>query len=105
MIKLDIKALSVNQAFQGRRFKTPKYNKYIDEVLSILPRLNLNKETYTINIEFGLSSKLNDIDNGLKPFIDCLVKKYNFDDRQIYELNVKKVIVKKGLEYIKFEIT
>ncbi len=104
MIKLDIKALSVNQAFQGRRFKTPKYNKYIDEVLSILPSLNLNKETYTINIEFGLSSKLNDIDNGLKPFIDCLVKKYNFDDRQIYELNVKKVIVKKGLEYIKFEI-
>jgi Holliday junction resolvase RusA-like endonuclease len=104
MIKLDIKALSVNQAFQGRRFKTPKYNKYIDEVLSILPNLKLNKETYTINIEFGLSSKLNDIDNGLKPFIDCLVKKYNFDDRQIYELNVKKVIVKKGLEYIKFEI-
>jgi Holliday junction resolvase RusA-like endonuclease len=104
MIKIDIKALSVNQAFQGRRFKTPKYNKYINEVLSLLPQLDLNKETYTINIEFGLSSKLNDIDNGLKPFIDCLVKKYNFDDRQIYELNVKKIIVKKGSEYIKFKI-
>ena len=104
MIKINIKALSVNQAFQGRRFKTPKYNKYINEVLSLLPQLDLNKETYTINIEFGLSSKLNDIDNGLKPFIDCLVKKYNFDDRQIYELNVKKIIVKKGSEYIKFKI-
>ena len=38
-------------------------------------------------------------------FLDCLVKKYGFDDRQIYELTQKKEIVKKGNEFIEFEIT
>jgi len=33
-----------------------------------------------------------------------LQKKYKFNDYEIYELNVKKVIVKKGQEYIKFNI-
>lgn len=31
-------------------------------------------------------------------------KKYNFDDCDIYELNIKKSIVKKGSEFIEFEI-
>jgi Holliday junction resolvase RusA-like endonuclease len=45
-----------------------------------------------------------DIDNPLKPILDVLQKKYGFDDRQIYELNVKKEIVKKGDEFIKLKI-
>jgi Holliday junction resolvase RusA-like endonuclease len=53
---------------------------------------------------FGFSSKLSDIDNCLKTFIDCLVKKYGVDDRYIYELHVFKTLVKKGEEYIKFKI-
>ena len=41
----------------------------------------------------------------LLSFTNCLVKKYNtFDDRQIYELRVEKKIVKKGQEYISFNI-
>lgn len=55
-------------------------------------------------IEFGFSSKLSDIDNCCKSFIDCLVKKYKVDDRYIYELHVFKSIVKKGEEYIKFKL-
>jgi Holliday junction resolvase RusA-like endonuclease len=64
----------------------------------------VDKENIKLAIEFGFSSKLSDIDNCLKTFIDCLVKKYGVDDRYIIELHVFKAIVKKGEEYIKFKI-
>ncbi len=104
MITLKLKPLSVNMAFQGRRFKTPIYNKYINNVIAILPRIDIENTKLQLNVEFGYSSKLADIDNALKPFIDCLVKKYGVDDRNIYRLEVDKVIVKKGEEYIKFKL-
>lgn len=105
MVEINIKALSINQAFMGRRFKTGQYTKYQYSVLLMLPKIHIGKAPYSLDIEFGLSSKLNDIDNGLKPFIDCLVKKYGFDDREIYKLNVIKTIVKKGKEFIKFQLS
>ena len=103
-MKIDIKPLSVNQCFQGRRFKTPKYKQYETELLYLLPKINVPNGLLTLKVVFGLSSKLNDIDNGLKPFIDVLQKKYNFNDRDIYKLEVEKEIVKKGKEYIDFKI-
>lgn len=103
MIKLNIKALSVNKAFQGRRFKTPEYNKYINDMMLILPPLvGVPTKDIRLKVDFGYSSKLSDIDNGLKLWIDCLVKKYGFDDRYIVELHVTKTIVKKGEDHIKF---
>jgi len=104
MIKLDIKPLSVNQAWQGKRFKTPKYKNYEREMLLILPKIQIGIPPYKLKIEFGFSSKLSDIDNPVKMFLDCLVKKYGFDDRDIYQINVEKYIVPKGNEYIKFEL-
>ena len=47
-------------------------------------------------------SKLSDIDNPLKPFLDILQKKYGINDRDINELLVKKTVVKKGDEFIFF---
>lgn len=103
MIKLNIKALSVNKAFQGRRFKTPEYNKFISNMMFVLPKLkDVPTKDIRLKIEFGYSSKLSDIDNGLKTFLDCLVKKYGFDDRYIIELFVTKKIVEKQKDYIKF---
>ena len=103
-MKLDIKPLTVNQAWQGRRFKTPKYNKYINDMLRILTPLKIPEGHLHIDVTFGLSSKLADIDNPLKCFIDCLQKKYGFNDNRIYKLTVQKVDVKKGAEFIEFEI-
>ena len=103
-MKLDIKALTVNQAWQGRRYKTPKYNKYINDMLRILRPLTIPEGQLHIDVTFGLSSKLADIDNPLKCFIDCLQKKYDFNDNRIYKLTVKKEDVKKGSEFIEFEI-
>ena len=104
MVKIEIKALSVNDAWQGKRYKTYKYDKYIYSMLLILPKIEIPSAPFDVDIEFGFSSKLSDIDNCLKPFLDCLVKKYGFDDREIYLLNVKKTIVKKGKEFINFKI-
>jgi Holliday junction resolvase RusA-like endonuclease len=104
MIKINIKPLSINKAFQGKRFKTKEYDKYIENVLEQLPKISYTKDNVTLIIEFGYSSKLSDLDNCLKPFIDCLTKKYGIDDRYINKIIATKEIVKKGNEYIKFEI-
>ena len=104
MIELKIKPLSINEAFQGRRFKTDKYLKYERDVLFLLPKICPKFDRYSIILVFGVSNIGNDIDNGLKPFIDILQKKYGFNDKYVFELIVKKEIVKKGSEYIKFLI-
>ena len=102
---VNIKPLSVNQVWQGRRFKTPKYKAYEKEMLLKLPNLNLNtKALLSVDITFGYSTRASDIDNGLKPFLDCLQKKYGINDNKIYSLNVTKEIVKKGDEFIQFSI-
>lgn len=104
MIKIDIKALSVNRAWKGRRFKTDDYKFYEIGVTYLLPRMNIPKGKLEIFIEFGFSSKAADVDNPVKPFVDILQKKYKFNDKMIYSLHLKKADVKKGKEYICFEI-
>lgn len=104
MIEIPIKPLSINEAFKGRRFKTQKYDTFIKSMSILLPEITLPPAPYSIDIVLGYSSRASDIDNGLKSLLDCLVKQYDFDDREIYKMNVKKEIVKKGFEFIKFEI-
>lgn len=103
---VNIKPLSVNEAFKGRRFKTDKYDSFIKKMLLMLPKTMEfpDKSNVKLAIEFGFSSKNSDIDNCCKSFIDCLVKKYKVDDRYIMELHVFKTHVQKGNEYIKFKI-
>lgn len=103
---LNIKPLSTNQAWQGKRFRTDLYNDYIQQMHLILPKsIDIpDVKNIKLAIEFGFSSRLSDLDNPIKQFLDCLVKKYKFDDRYIQELHVFKAIVKKGNEYIKFKI-
>ena len=103
---LNIKGLSVNEAFKGKKYRTDKYDKFIKNCLCLLPAsIDIpDKTNVKLAIEFGFSSKLSDVDNCVKTFIDCLVKKYKVDDRYIFEMHVFKTIVKKGDEYIKFKI-
>lgn len=104
--KLQIKPLSVNEAFRGKKYRTDKYDSFIKNCLLQLPKTIDIPDSSNIKlaIEFGFSSKASDIDNCCKTFIDCLVKKYKVDDRFLYELHVFKAIVPKGSEYIKFKI-
>lgn len=104
-VKINIKPLSINEAFQGRRFKTEKYKKYEKELLLLLPKnFKLPPPPYYIIFEFGFSNKASDLDNPIKVMQDILQKKYKFNDKDIYKAEITKKIVKKGGEYILFNI-
>ena len=104
IIKKNIKPLSVNECWQGQRFKTNKYKIYEHELLLTLPAQTLPPAPYSIYFEFGLSNVLSDYDNPVKPLQDILQKKYNFNDKEIFEAKIVKKKVAKGSEYFIFEI-
>lgn len=103
-VQIQIKPLSVNEVWQGKRFKTVKYRAYEKNLIQLLPDLIIPSGNLRVDITYGFSSVGSDIDNPCKPFLDVLQKRYLFDDKRIFELNQKKEIVKKGNEYIYFEI-
>lgn len=105
MHRLDIKPLSVNEAWQGKRFKTKKYKAYERDVLSMLGAFTVPDGPLTLSLVFGFSNAASDIDNPVKCFTDCLQKKYGFNDSRIHELNVSKVKVKKGDEFIDWDVS
>ena len=100
---VTIKPLSVNEAWQGKRFKTKAYKQYENDVLLMLPSKPKAPEgKMSLELIIGLSNMQADIDNPVKPFVDILQKKYGFNDNKIMEMTLKKVIVKKGEEFISF---
>ena len=104
-MKINIKPLSVNACWQGKRFKTERYKAFELETLLLLPKkYKVPLGMLEIRLRWGFSSKLSDFDNPIKPFTDILQKKYDFNDRRIFRAIIEKVIVKKGEEFIEFEI-
>lgn len=103
-MRIKIKPLSVNEAWQGRRFKTKKYIAFERELLLKLKPVKIPDGELSISIVYGFSSKLSDIDNPTKMVLDVLQKKYKFNDSRIFELSLKKEIVEKGNEFINIEI-
>jgi Holliday junction resolvase RusA-like endonuclease len=103
--KLNQKPLSVNLAWQGKRFKTPAYKSYEKEMLLRMPAGKV-AEDQMLRIEFffGFSNAASDLDNPIKLLLDLAQKKYGFNDKMVYELNVRKCIVKKGDEFISMGI-
>lgn len=105
MIKIEIKSLSNNDAWRGKRFKTDSYKIFERALLLLLPKkYDLPAPPYEIHLEFGFSSSNSDWDNGIKQFQDVLAKKYGFNDRYIKKGIVVVENVPKGQEYIKFEL-
>lgn len=105
MVKIELKPLSVNECWRGRRLKTVKYLKYQTDMLFLLPNdLVIPEPPFTVYYEFGFSSRASDLDNPVKPFQDILQKRYKFDDKLIEEMLVRKKKVPKGKEYVKFQI-
>ena len=96
---IEIKPLSVNKCWQGRRFKTQDYKSYESTLMLLLPKLSVPSGKLRIDVIFYFKNSLSDIDNPLKPFLDILQKKYGFNDRDIYELNVKKELGYNGIEF------
>ena len=103
--KLNEKPLSVNEAWQGKRFKTPVYKRYEKAILLLMPKAKIDPEQILrIEFFFGFSNKASDLDNPVKLLLDIAQKKYGFNDKNVYELNVRKCVVKKGEEFIQMGI-
>ena len=95
MIKLDVKGMSINVAWQGKRFKTPEYRlftKAINKALLGTRQIKESKEPFQVHYKFYLKNyKMTDVGNLEKPLTDILVKaKIINDDRYI-----KKIILEK----------
>ena len=101
-MRIGIKPLSVNKAWKGRRFATNEYKKYTKAVLLILQPVIIPEGNLELSLKFGFSSASSDIDNPVKCFIDCLQKKYGFNDKLIKRLIVDTETVKKGCEFIEW---
>ena len=104
-MRVNVKPLSVNECWQGQRFKTPKYKAYEKMLLLMLPNIIVPAAPLKISFLFGFSNVLCDWDNPIKPLQDILQNKYGFNDKDIHEASIKKVKVKKGEEFFEFEIT
>ena len=103
-IKIPIKPISINECWQGRRFKTKKYDKFIIDMLRVMPKREMLTGSIKLEIRLYLKSLLRgDIDNFIKPIVDCVVKKgWIKDDIFIVLLEVEKF--KSAEEFFEIEL-
>lgn len=102
---LPIKPLSLNHAYRGRRFITPELKRYKEDIARLSPRIVIPAGKLSVSYVFGVSSKQSDVDNLVKCCQDALAEKYGFNDKMIYRITVEKQDVKKGSEFISFNIS
>ena len=95
IVQIPIQPLSVNKAWQGRRFKTNVYKAYEREAHILLPRKEMIGGDVEVWYEFGLkrsSFAISDVGNLEKCLSDILVQKgYIEDDRKIAVIHMQKV--------------
>jgi Holliday junction resolvase RusA-like endonuclease len=91
-------------AYRGRRFSTPTLKAFHASVSLLAPKMTIPTGKLKVVYTFGVSSKASDVDNLVKTTQDALANKYGFNDKMIYKIEVEKVDVAKGNEYIDFTI-
>lgn len=106
--KIDIKPLSVNRAYQGRRFSTQDHKAFVAKVWYHLKRLKPTKPLKgekAAHYQWGFSSKSSDTDNPTKVFQDILADFWGMkDDKDIGFIILERKMVRKGKEFIGFDV-
>lgn len=99
--------MSVNKAWRGGpRYRTKDYLAYEQELMYMLPKsVKIPVGRLFLRLTVGVSNKASDLDNVVKPFLDILQKKYGFNDKLVYVMDLAKEDTKKGEEFIDFEIS
>jgi len=100
-MKLNIKPLSVNKAWRGRRFKTPEYEAWREQMGWILKNhANQKIQWCNLKIDFHIKNYgASDVDNMIKSTLDALVEaKVIEDDRYVKSITATKHRAKE--EYI-----
>ena len=88
--------------------KTKDYLDYQNEIRDELMGVEwpFKDNPVSFHISVGLSSRLADLDNVMKPFFDTIQMTYDeFNDKKVYHIEAVKEIVKKGEEFIHFNVS
>lgn len=102
---LELKPLSVNEAWQGRRYKTIAYKMFEEDALKLLRHKDKIEGEVEVYYTFGLKNYgITDVDNLIKPLQDILVKAgYIEDDRKVVKVTAMKK--RADEDFIGFSIT
>lgn len=111
-LTIPMAALSVNKLYGGVKKRSYHYKKFRKNIFRYLADstdyrrngVSLNGNL-TLKMEVGFSSPLSDLSNAIKGIEDVLAEFYNFNDRQIVRIELDKILVKKGDEYMKVTIS
>lgn len=104
-MRIQIKPLSVNRCWQGKRFKTNEYKSYEEELLWLLK--GNKKKSGFVKVEYKIylkNYKMSDVGNIEKPLTDIIVKAGLIDDDRF----IKKMVLEKfdsEVDYIEIKIT
>ena len=102
-IRLEVKPLSVNAAYRGRRFRSSEYQdfkKQMEMALKQNPIKIPNSKYLKIFFDFGLSNNAADWDGPIKTAQDCLFEHIGLNDKVIRAGEVVTTMVDVGNEYI-----
>ena len=89
---IKARALTVNKAWQGRRFKTKEYESFEKEVMYQLPKMQVKGEV-EMSYKFRLKNyAITDVSNLLKCLEDIIVKAGLIeDDRKVVKIIAEKM--------------
>lgn len=111
-LHIPVAALSTNKMYAGQKRRSVYYKAFRKKIFNFLSeskeyrrnQVSL-KGNLVLKMEVGFSSPLSDLSNVIKSIEDILVAFYDFDDRQIVRIEMDKVLVRKGDEYMDIVIS
>ena len=109
MYKIPIKALSVNRAWRGRRFRSKAYNEFrrvVDVFLNKIRPTKPPEKPLMFHAEWGVSNSVSDTDNPCKPFLDVLFEWWDMKtkDHLVEFIMLEKTKTPKSKEFIRFHV-
>ena len=102
--EINIKPVSVNCIYTGKRFLSPAGKQYKKALAWMIPKVCIPDGKLHIRYRFYFSSAGSDTANAEKAFTDSLAEKNGFNDNRVYKIEMEKFVVPKGQEKIQFEI-
>ena len=105
---LKVKPLSANQMTgRSKSYKTKEYKQYQEDIRQELLGVDwpIKDNPCAFYVEAGLSNRLSDLDNVIKPLLDTFQCIYpEFNDRRVNYIELQKKPVKRGEEFLRIRI-
>lgn len=108
MITLNMKPVSTNKIWTGRKYLSAEAKRFKQECTA---RLRMHKVTIPdketpmeLHLRFGLSRDM-DVSNCIKLLEDCIADAVGINDIQFQGITAVKERVRGGMEFISFDIT